>query len=223
MEYQWDFGPVLRSLPHLLEGLGQTIRLSATAILGGLAIGLALALMRLSGRRWAAWPAVAVIEFFRATPPLVHLFWVFYALPIVAGISFSPFQAAALALSIQSGAFFAEVYRAGIVSVERGQWEAGRALGMMPPALMRRIILPQALRRMVAPFVERAFELVKTTALAATLAYGELLYQAMVVVSQSFRPLEVYTAVAALYFTLLFAASLAMRRVEAVVARADRR
>ncbi|MCC7276663.1 MAG: amino acid ABC transporter permease [Alphaproteobacteria bacterium] len=223
MDYQWDFGPVLRNLPLFLEGLAQTVRLSATAIAGGLAVGLALALMRLSGRRWLAWPAVAVIEFFRSTPPLVHLFWVFYALPILAGISLTPFLAAAIALSVQSGAFFAEVYRAGIVSVERGQWEAGRALGMRRGALMRRIVLPQALRRMVAPFVERAFELVKTTALAATLSYGELLYQAMVVVSRSFRPLEVYTAVAVIFFVLLFSASLVMRWVEARLSRGERR
>ena len=168
MGYQWDFGPVLRYLPLLLDGLLQTLLLSAAAIAGGLVIGLVLALMRLSGRRWLAWPAIAVIEFFRSTPPLVHLFWVFYALPILIGVNLTPFAAATVALSIQSGAFFAEVYRAGIVSVERGQWEAGRALGMRPAALMRRIVLPQALRHMVAPFTERAFELVKTTALAAT-------------------------------------------------------
>ncbi len=222
MDYQWDFGPVLRYLPLLLEGLVQTLLLSAASIAGGLAIGLVLALMRLSGRRWLAWPAIAVIEFFRSTPPLVHLFWVFYALPILVGVNLTPFTAATVALSIQSGAFFAEVYRAGIVSVERGQWEAGRALGMRPPALMRRIILPQALRRMVAPFTERAFELVKTTALAATLAYGELLYQAMVLVSRTYRPLEVYSAVALIFFLVLFTASLVMRRVEARLSRSER-
>jgi polar amino acid transport system permease protein len=221
MRYQWDFAPVLRNAGVLLEGLANTAALSAAALAGGLAVGLALALLRLSGRRWLAWPATAVIEFFRNTPPLVHLFWVFYALPILADIRLSPFVAATLALSIQSGAFFAEVFRGGILSIERGQWEAGRAIGMRPPTLLRRIILPQALRRMIPPLVERSFELVKTTALAATLAYGELLYQAMVVTSQTFRPLEVYTAVAALYFVLLFGASLVMRGVEARLVRAQ--
>jgi len=222
MSYQWDFSPVWRALPLLLEGLANTVWLSLAAIAGGLAVGLVLALARLSGRRALAWPAIAAIEFFRNTPPLVHLFWVFYALPILTGVSLDPFLAAFLALSVQSGAFFAEVFRGGIVSIERGQWEAGRALGMRYGALMRRIVLPQALRRMVAPFVERSFELVKTTALAATLAYGELLYRAMVVTSESFRPLEVYSAVAVLYFLLLLSASLVMRRVEARLARVDR-
>lgn len=219
MNYVWDFSPVYRDAGLLLEGLINTLKLSGLSLAGGLAIGLLLALARIWGKRPIAWPAVAVIEFFRNTPPLVHFFWIFYALPIVTGVSLDPLAAAAIALSIQSGAFFAEVYRAGIESIERGQWEAGRALGMRFPALMRRIVLPQSLRRMIAPLTERGFELVKTTALAATLAYGDLLYQAMVITSRSFRPLELYTTVAVIFFVLLFGASLGMRWLEARVTR----
>ncbi len=222
MRYEWDFSPVYRDAPLLLEGLINTLKLSGISLAGGLIIGLVLALLRLSGRRLLAWPAVAFIEFFRNTPPLVHFFWIFYALPIVSGLTLQPLVAAAIALSVQSGAFFAEIYRAGIVSVERGQWEAGKAIGMSAPTLLRRIILPIALRRMITPLTERSFELVKTTALAATLAYGELLYQAMVITSKSFRPLELYTAIAVIFFMLLFTASQVMRRVEAVAARATR-
>ena len=214
MRYEWDFSPVFRDGGLLLEGLVNTLKLSAIALAGGLALGLVLALLRLSGRRPLAWPAIAAIEFFRNTPPLVHFFWVFYALPILTGVALSPLAAASLALSVQSGAFFAEIYRAGIVSIERGQWEAGRAIGMRGATLMRRIVLPLALRRMLTPLTERGFELVKTTALAATLAYGDLLYQAMVISSKTFRPLELYTAVAAVFFLLLFGASLAMRALE---------
>ena len=222
MRYEWDFSPVFRDAGLLLEGLINTLKLSGISLAGGLVIGLLLALLRLSGRRLLAWPAVAFIEFFRNTPPLVHFFWIFYALPIVSGLTLQPLVAAAIALSVQSGAFFAEIYRAGIVSVERGQWEAGKAIGMSAPTLLRRIILPIALRRMITPLTERSFELVKTTALAATLAYGELLYQAMVITSKSFRPLELYTAIAVIFFLLLFTASQVMRRVEAVAARATR-
>jgi polar amino acid transport system permease protein len=222
MGYEWDFSPVWRNAGPLLEGLGNTLWLSGWSILLGLAIGLGLALLRLSHSRIASVAALVVIEFYRNTPPLVHFFWYFFGLPILIGVSMSPFAAALLALSVQSGAFFAEIFRGGIVSIERGQWEAGRALGMSEARLMRRIILPQAVRRMIPPLMERSFELVKTTALAATLAYGELLYRAMVVVSQSFRPLEVYTAVAVLFFTVLFLASLGMRRVEAVLRRGHR-
>jgi polar amino acid transport system permease protein len=222
MSYTWDFSPIWRNAPFLLEGLLNTVWLSACAIALGLALGLVLAFFRLARSRILAIAATAVIEFYRNTPPLVHFFWYFYGLPILIGVSLSPFVAALLALSIQSGAFFAEVFRGGIISVETGQWEAGRALGMSRSKLMRRIILPQALRRMIPPLTERAFELVKTTALAATLAYSELLYRAMVVASRSFRPLETYTAVAVLFFLLLFLASLAMRHVEARLQRAYR-
>lgn len=97
-----------------------------------------------------------------------------------------------------------------------------RAIGMRPAQVMRRVVLPLALRRMVPPFVERAFELVKTTALAATLAYGELLYQAMVAVSRSYRPLEIYSAVAVIFFLVLFGASLVMRRIEDRLRRVER-
>ena len=222
MRYQWDFSPIWRNWSVLLEGLANTVWLSAWSIALGLVIGLALAMMRLAKTRALSVVAAAIIEFYRNTPPLVHFFWFFYGLPIVIGVSLSPFVAALFALAIQSGAFFAEVFRGGIVSIERGQWEAGRALGMTHARLMRRIILPQAVRRMVPPLMERSFELVKTTALAATLAYGELLYRAMVIASESYRPLETYTAVAVLFFSVLLVASLAMRAVEARLQRGHR-
>jgi polar amino acid transport system permease protein len=222
MNYTWDFSPIWRNAGFLVEGLANTIWLSVASIALGLIIGLVLALLRLAQWRFASLSATAIIEFYRNTPPLVHFFWYFYGLPILIGVSLSAFVAALLALSIQSGAFFAEAFRGGIISIERGQWEAGRALGMTYTRLMWRIILPQAVRRMVPPLMERSFELVKTTALAATLAYSEILYRAMVVASQSFRPLETYTTVAAAFFSLLLLASLAMRRVEVALQRGYR-
>jgi len=176
-------------------------------------------LMRMASNPWLRKPATAFVEFYRNTPPIVHFFWFFYALPIVIGVSLDPFVAAVLALSTQSGAFYAEVFRGGITSIERGQWEGAKALGMSYRMAMQRVIVPQALRRMVPPFVDRSFELTKTTALASTLAYAELLYQAMQVNSITFRPMEVYTAVALLYFIVLFTASSLMRVVEYRLAR----
>lgn len=215
MNYTWDFSPVFRNYPLLLEGIVNTLLLSVCAIVLGMAVGLLLGLLRLVNSRWASIPATIIIDFYRNTPPLVHFFWIYYGLPIITGVGLSPFASALLALSLQSGAFFAEVFRAGIVSIEQGQWEGARAIGMSYSKLMRRIILPQAVRRMIPPLMERSFELVKTTALAATVSYGELLYQAMTIASQTFRPLETYTAVAVIFFVLLFTVSLAMRWVEA--------
>jgi polar amino acid transport system permease protein len=104
--------------------------------------------------------------------------------------------------------------RGGVVSVERGQWEGARAIGMKPHQALRRVVLPQAMARMVPPFIERAFELIKTTALASTLAYSDLLYQAMQVNSITFRPLEVYTVVAGIFFLTLLVLSIGARALE---------
>ncbi|BAI74016.1 ABC transporter permease protein (plasmid) [Azospirillum sp. B510] len=223
MGYVWDFFAVARNADILLAGLGQTLLLSFCGIVAGVAIGGVLAAMRLSGRRSLSWPALAFTEFYRNTPPLVHFFWFFYGLPMAFGLTLPPFAAALAALGIQSAAFFAEVFRGGILSVERGQWEAGRALGMGRARLMRRIILPQAARRMAAPFVERSFELVKTTTLAAALAFHETIYSAMVIVTQTYRPLEVYTVVAGLFFIVLFSASQLAEWLEARGRRAGAR
>lgn len=214
MSYLWDFTPVLQHLDMLLVGLVNTIKIALISIVIGVAVGLVLAFMRLSPRWLIRYPATAFIEFYRNTPPIVHFFWFFYALPVLMDISLDPFVAAVLALSTQSGAFYAEVFRGGIISIETGQWEGSKALGMTHAQLMRRIILPQAITRMVPPFVERSFELTKTTALASTLAYADLLYQAMQVNSQTFRPLEVYTTVAVMYLVLLVSASALARVAE---------
>lgn len=128
-----------------------------------------------------------------------------------------------IALSAQSGAFYAEVYRGAISSIHAGQWEGAKALGMPKSTALRRVILPQALRRMIPPFIERSFELIKSTSLASSLAYSELLYQAMQLNSQTYRPLEVYSLVAVMYFTLLLLISLFSQHIEKRLSLADRR
>lgn len=212
--YTWDFAPVLANAPLLAQGLANTLEVTGTALAFGIPLGLLLALMRLSPRRALAWPAGFVIEFFRTTPPLVQLFWFFFALPILVQVEMTPFVASALTFSIQSSAFFAEVFRGGIVSVERGQWEAARALGMTHSQAMRRVILPQAVKRMIPAFLERSIELMKTTTLVATVSYADLLFQANELAQKTFRPLEVFTVTALIYFTVIFAASLLVHRLE---------
>lgn len=212
--YQWDFSPVWANLDVLALGLANTLKVTGTALAIGIPLGLALALLRLSGSRALAWPAGFVIEFFRTTPPLVQLFWFFFALPILIRVEMTPFAASALTFSIQSAAFFAEVFRAGIVSIERGQWEAAHAIGMSRAQALRRIILPQAVKRMIPAFLERAIELMKTTTLVATVSYADLLFQANDLAQKSFRPLEVFTAAALLYFGFIYAVSIAAHALE---------
>jgi polar amino acid transport system permease protein len=132
----------------------------------------------------------------------------------VTGIQLSGPVVGILVLSLYTGAFYAEIFRGGIATIERGQWEAGRALGMRGWLLMRKVILPQALRRMIPPFVSQSVLQLKNTSLASTIAVPELLYQGSLVTSATFRPLEVYTIVAVLYFALLFPATLLAQRIE---------
>ncbi|WP_295536926.1 amino acid ABC transporter permease [uncultured Pseudacidovorax sp.] len=222
MNYDWDFSAVWEYRQMLWTGMLGTFRIAAVAIAMGVLIGAVLASMRLTKTRWLQWPALWFTEFYRNTPPLVHFFWAFYALPVVLGVSLDPYVAAIIALSTQSGAFYAEVFRGGVVSIDRGQWEGARALGMRPALVLRRVVLPQALQRMLPPFMERSFELIKTTALASTLAYSDLLYQAMQVNSITFRPLEVYTVVAAIFFVTLLVLSTLAHLLEARLTRAAR-
>jgi polar amino acid transport system permease protein len=219
MEYQWDFTVVWRNSHLLLWGLLGTLKVTGAALALGLPLGLAVALMRLSRARAVSLPAGVFVEFFRSTPPLVQLFWCFFALPILIGVRVDSFQAAVMTLSIQSSAFFAEVFRGGIVSVERGQWEAARALGMTYGQLLRRVVLPQAVKRMIPAFLERAIELMKTTTLVATVAYADLLFEASDIAQKTFRPLEVFTAAAAIYFVVIFAASRVVQVSERRLAR----
>lgn len=212
--YRWDFSPVVANADLLVVGLLNTLKITGTALLFGVALGLVLALLRLSQHRLASWPAGFVIEVFRTTPPLVQLFWFFFALPLIVGIEMTPFMAAAVTFSIQSAAFFAEVFRAGIVSIERGQWEGARAIGMTRGQTLRRIVLPQAVKRMIPAFMERAIELMKTTTLVATISYADLLFAANEIAQKTFRPLETFTVVALIYFVVIFAVSLIARQVE---------
>jgi len=212
--YQWDFTPVFANADLLAQGLVNTLKVTGTALACGLALGLVLALLRLSRLRLAAWPAGLIIEVFRTTPPLVQLFWFFFALPLIAGIEMTPFLAAAVTFSIQSSAFFAEVFRAGIVSIERGQWEGARAIGMTHGQALRRIVLPQAVKRMIPAFMERAIELMKTTTLVATISYADLLFAANEIAQKTFRPLETLTVAALIYFVVITAFSLFARRLE---------
>jgi polar amino acid transport system permease protein len=145
---------------------------------------------------------------------LVQLIWCYYALPMVAGIDMTPMTASLLALSCYGGAFFAEIIRGGIVSIDMGQSEAASALGMTPSLAMRRIILPQALHRMLPALMNQSILMFKNTSLVSVLAVPDLVYQGQMAAHDSFRPLETYTAVAVMYFVILFPLTLYVRHRE---------
>jgi len=209
--YQWDFSTLWDYRWLLLQGLGVTVGFTVAIVIGGLAVGLVEAICLLS--RFTALRALslALIEVFRCTPILVQLIWCYYALPIVAGIEMTPVTASLLALSCYGGAFYAEIIRGGIVSIDVGQTEAAAALGMTPALAMRRIVLPQALRRMLPSLMNQSILQFKNTSLVSVLAVPDLVYQGQMAAHDSFRPLETYTAIAVAYFAILFPLTLFVR------------
>lgn len=214
MGYDWDFAIVFNHRNVLIDGFIGTLKVAIVSLLFGAALGLLLAILRLSGSRLLSGITLIFIEFFRITPPLALLFWFYYAMPILLGITLESYTAAVVTLSLQSSAFFAEVYRGGINSIDRSQWEGAKSLGMTRQQMMRRIILPQALRRMLPPFTERGFELFKGTTIVSTITYGELLYSSLVLSAQLYRPLEIVTLVAVVFLVVLTTASMLLRLLE---------
>ena len=207
MGYHWDFGFLLRYTALFERGVAVTLAYTVGTVLLGLLIGLLLGLGRLSRSRLVNAPLVAIIELFRCTPLLVQIVWCYYALPVVLSIQIPATVAATLVLSFYTGAFYAEIFRGGILSIEPGQWDAARALGLRAWPMMRTVILPQAVRRMVPPFMNQSITQLKNTSLVSTIAVPDLLYQGTLITADTYRPLEVYTAVAVIYFALLFPAT----------------
>jgi polar amino acid transport system permease protein len=212
--YHWDFGSLWAYRSLVLVGLGYTVLYTVLCVVLGLIVGTAAGLGRLAKSRFATWPLIFYIEVFRCTPLLVQLVWFYYALPVLLDISMSPALAATLTLSLYGGAFYAEIIRAGVLSIDAGQWDAGKALGLGRLKLMRKIILPQALKRMLPPLMNQSIIQLKNTSLVSVLAVPDLLYQGQVVTAAIYRPLEVYTMVALVYFAVLFPLTLAVQGLE---------
>jgi polar amino acid transport system permease protein len=204
MHYQWDFGFLWTYGRLFWVGIAYTIGLTIVTVVSGLIIGGLMATARLTRTRIIVIPATAVMEIFRCTPVLVQLIWCYYALPVVLGLELSPAMAAFITLSMYGGAFYAEIIRGGIVSIDAGQWDAGRALGLRPFGLMRLVIWPQASRRMMPPLVNQSIMQLKNTSLLSVVAVPDLLYQGQLVTSATYRPLETYTLIGLIYFAILF-------------------
>jgi His/Glu/Gln/Arg/opine family amino acid ABC transporter permease subunit len=202
------------NLTFLLSGLWPAILLSVSAMVLSVTLGLGVALagfspfrpLRAASRMW--------VELFRSVPILVALLWVFYGLPVVADIRLGIFAAAVLAIALCDSAFEAEIFRAGIQSVERGQREAAMALGLSPWNRFRFVVFPQALRRVLPPLGNQFVYVVKMSSLASVIGYEELTRRANELTVTVFRPLEIYTVLVLEYLVLVLAISWAVRRLE---------
>jgi polar amino acid transport system permease protein len=202
MGYEWDFETAIRYLPYILVGVGMTFLVAASSMVGGLILGVLVAVIRVAGRRPWTSIATAYTDFFRSTPILAQLMWVFYALPFLTGFSITGFIAAFIALSLNMGAFLGELFRAGITSIGRGQTEAALALGMRSSQMYRRIILPQALRRVAPPLMTYWVHLFKDTSIVSIVAVMELTYRARWSAMRTFRYLEMFTLLGIIYVVL---------------------
>jgi|TARA_B110000305_G_scaffold71095_1_gene79771 polar amino acid transport system substrate-binding protein len=210
----------MQTYPMLIAGLVVTIQLGFIAIIAGLIFGLLLALSKLYGHKAIQVAAKAYIDIFRSIPLLVLLIIIFYALPFV-GLSFSPFNAAAVALTLVSGAYTAEIFRAGIEAVPQGQFEASEALGLSYKNTMVEIILPQAIKIVIPPLTNNCINVIKDTALASVVAMPDLLKQATQAQAVAANPTPLIAA-AVIYLMFLLPLVLWVSRLEVKFRRGSR-
>lgn len=221
MKYSWDFEVVLTNGSLLITGLYGTVWLTVTVVLLTIPAGFLIALLLSSDFKPGRLVARVYVDFFRASALLVLVMWLYFALPILAGIRMSAFAAAATGLILQNAAYLAEALRAGFAMVGRGQREASAALGLHTAQTFVLIVLPQALRAIIPVLFNLLTEIVKGTSLAAAIAYSELSYEASRIAINTYRPLETYTLAAAMYFAVITALALLSKWYESRTA--DRR
>ncbi len=215
--FRWDV--ITRNFAFLIGGLEYTLILSALTLLLAMIGGLVIATLDLSSHRPLRIIGITVGELVRNTPVLVQLLWVYYVLPIVFGINLSAFTALVVGLSIYSSAFIGEVYRAGIQAVPQGHREAARVLGMSPFQTFRRIVLPQAIRMTLPPLAANFVQLIKYSSLGSVISVGEITRRGMELSSSTFRPLEIFTFIAVVYFLICWPLAMAIRTWERRLAR----
>jgi polar amino acid transport system permease protein len=214
MSYDWSFPALVQFKQAFLYGAFNTLTVAVGSIVLGLVIGLPAGLAKETNFAPLRWASTAYIELIRGTPALVQIVWLYYCLPILVGVQLGALTTLILALGIHSGAYVAEIFRAGINAIDKGQLAAAFAIGMSYPKALRRIILPQAAQKMIPPFINEFANLMKLTTLGSVIAFSELLHQSNAVIAQIYRPLEVYTALAIVFFVLTYPVIYLSRRLE---------
>jgi polar amino acid transport system permease protein len=212
----FNVGIMHEALPLVLAGLKQTIIICLIVIPIGLLGGLASALILLSRLRTVRWVAVAAIDFFRSIPPLVLLVFIYAGLPF-AGLRLSPLTAVAVAFFLNTSSYYGEIYRAGIESVGRGQWDAARSTGLSTYQALAYVVLPQAVRNVLPDLVSNTVEVVKLTSIASVVALPELLYSADMARSVTFNSSPIVLA-AAIYLAMLWPIVRLISRLERRIA-----
>ena len=193
------------AFPLLLAGAAITIEISALSVFLGLVIGCFVGIARLGSLRLLRLLANFYVDFIRGTPLLVQIFLVYFALPGIIGQRVDPFFAAISACSINSGAYIAEIFRAGIQSIDKGQMEAGRSLGMTWTQTMRYIIVPQAFKRIIPPLGNEFIAMLKDSSLVSVIGFEELTRRGQLIIARTYASFEIWLAVAVIYLVMTFA------------------
>ena len=204
----------LTNLKFLLSGFTTTIFISIVSISLSIVLGLIVAIPSLAKNKFLTYFNIGYVEIVRAIPLLVLILWIYYGLPIMTGISFSPFVSGIIALSISESAFQAEIFRAGINSIRKPQWEAGSSLGLNFFRKLRLVILPQAVRNILPAIGNQFVYVLKMSSLVSIIGIGDLTRKANELVVTTYRPLEIYTFLILEYLILILIVSFLVRRLE---------
>lgn len=217
-----DLSLIWNSLPLLLTGAVVTIEITAIAVGIGLILGLVTSVCRLSSVKILRAYAICYVNIIRGTPMLVQIFLIYFALPMVIGERINPFVAAVAACSINSGAYVSEIFRAGIQSVDRGQMEAGRSLGLSWFQTMRYIILPQAFKHVIPPLGNEFISMTKETSLVSVIGFEELTRRGQLIISKTYGSFEIWLTVAAIYLVMTLSIARLVSYLERRFATDDR-
>ncbi|WP_294157396.1 amino acid ABC transporter permease [uncultured Selenomonas sp.] len=198
----FNFDLIVTSFPLLLLGAGITIKITAMSVALGIVIGLFVGIARICRVKPLRWIAAVYVDFFRGTPLLVQIFLFYFAVPVITGQRIDPYVAAVGSCGINSGAYIAEIVRAGIQSIDDGQMEAGRSLGMTWTQTMRYIIVPQAMKRVIPPLGNEFIALLKDSSLVSVIGFEELTRRGQLIIAKTYASLEIWLCVAIIYLVM---------------------
>ena len=204
----------LTNVKFLLSGLTTTIYISVVSIIISAIVGFIVAIPSLAKSKFLTYINIGYVEIVRAIPLLVLILWIYYGLPIMTGISFSPFVSGIVALAISESAFQAEIFRAGINSIKKSQWEAGSSLGLNFFKRLRLVILPQAIKNILPALGNQFVYVLKMSSLVSIIGIGDLTRKANELVVSTYRPLEIYTFLILEYLILILIVSFLVRKLE---------
>ncbi|WP_196592739.1 amino acid ABC transporter permease [Pectinatus sottacetonis] len=198
----FDYSLIINSFPLLLEGAFITIKITVLSVAIGIVVGFLTGTVRISNIKPLRILSICYINFMRGTPLLVQLFFVYFALPLFTGLRISPFFAAIFTCGINSGAYIAEIFRAGIQSIDDGQMEAGRSLGMNWVQAMWLVVMPQAFKRVIPPLGNEFIALLKDSSLVSVIGFEELTRRGQLIIARTYGSVEIWLSVAILYLIM---------------------